>query len=41
MIPVCREEISARPAGTDSILRLHVKIKCYPGIVGQFYTWSY
>ena len=30
MIPVCRDEISARPAGTDFTLRLHVEIKFRP-----------
>ena len=40
MIPVYRDEISARPAGTDFTLRLHVKIKFRPGKAGQFSTWS-
>ena len=39
MIPVCRDEISPRPAGTDLILRLHVEIKFLLGKVGQFSTW--
>ena len=39
MIPVCRDEISSRPAGTDLTLRLHVKIKFRPGKAGQFSTW--
>ena len=37
MIPVCRDEISARPAGTDFSLRLHVEIKFRPGKAGQFH----
>ena len=28
MIPVCRDEISPRPAETDLTLRLHVEIMC-------------
>ena len=36
MIPVCRDEISPRPAGTDLTLRLHVEIKFRPGKAGQF-----
>ena len=39
MIPVCRHEISPRPAGTDLTLRLHVEIKFRPGKAGQFSTW--
>ena len=39
MIPVCRDEISPRPAGTDLTLRLHVEIKFRPGKAGQFSTW--
>ena len=27
MIPACRDEVLARPAGADLTLRLHVKIK--------------
>ena len=38
MIPVCRDEILPRPAGTDLTLRLHVKIKFCPGKAGQFST---
>ena len=40
MIPVCQDEISARPAGTDFTLRLYVEIKFRPGKAGQFSTWS-
>ena len=40
MIPVCRDEISARPAGIDFTLGLHVEIKFRPGKAGQFSTWS-
>ena len=36
MIPVCWDEISPRPAGTDLTLRLHVEIKFRPGKAGQF-----
>ena len=39
MIPACRNEISARPAETDFILRLHVEIKFRPGKARQFSTW--
>ena len=39
MIPVCRDEISPRPAGTDLTLRLHVEIKFRPGKAGQLSTW--
>ena len=39
MIPVCRDEISLRPAGTDFTLRLHVEIKFRPGKERQFSTW--
>ena len=39
MIPVCRDEISPRPAGTDLTLRLHVEITFRPGMAGQFSTW--
>ena len=39
MIPVCRDEISPRPAGTDLTLRLHEENKFRPGKVGQFSTW--
>ena len=39
MIPICRDEISTRPAGTDFTLRLHWGIKLHPGKVGQFSTW--
>ena len=38
MIPVCRDEISPRPAGTNLTLRLYVKIKFRPGNAGQFST---
>ena len=38
MIPVCRDEISPRPAGTDLTLRLHVEIK-FRRKAGQFSTW--
>ena len=38
MIPVCRDEISTRPAGRDLTLRLHVEIKFRPGRAGQFST---
>ena len=40
MIPVCRDEISPRPAGTDLTLRLLVEIKFRPGKAGQFSTWN-
>ena len=36
-IPVCRDEILTRAAGTDLTLRLHVQF-C-TGKVGQFSTW--
>ena len=39
MIPVCRDETSPRPAGTDITLRLHVEIKFRSGKAGQFSTW--
>ena len=39
MIPICRDEISAHPAGTDFTLRLHEEIKFRPGKAGQFSTW--
>ena len=39
MIPVCRDEISTRPAGTDFTLRLHVEIKFRHGKAEQFPTW--
>ena len=39
MIPVCLDEISPRPAGTDLTLRLHLEIKFRPGKAGQFSTW--
>ena len=39
IIPVCRDEISPHPAGTDITLRLHVEIKFRPGKAGQFSTW--
>ena len=39
MSPVCRDEISPRPAGTDLTLRLHVEIKFRPGKAGQLSTW--
>ena len=38
-IPVCRDKISTRPAGTDLTLILHVKIKFCPGKAGQSSTW--
>ena len=38
IIPVCRDEISPRPAGTDLILRLHVEINFSSGKAGQFST---
>ena len=38
MIPVCREEISNRPAETDFTLRLHEEIKFHPGKAAQFPT---
>ena len=38
MIPVCRDEISTRPAGTDFTLRLHGKTKFHPDKAGQFST---
>ena len=39
MIPVCRDEISPRPAGADTTLRLHVEIKFCLGKAKQFSTW--
>ena len=36
MIPVCRDEISLRPAGIDLTLQLHVEIKFCPSKAGQF-----
>ena len=39
MIPVCRDEISTCPAGTDFTPRLHVEIKFCPGNGEQFSTW--
>ena len=39
MIPVCRHEISPRPAGMDLTLRLHVEIKFRSGKAGQLSTW--
>ena len=39
MIPVCRDEISPRSAGTDLTLRLHVEIKFRLGKARQFPTW--
>ena len=36
MIPVCRDEISTRPAGTDFTLRLDVEIKLRLGKAEQF-----
>ena len=38
MIPVCRNEISTRPAGAYFTLRLHVEIKFQHGKAGQFST---
>ena len=38
IIPVCRDEISSRPAGTDLTLRLNVEINFSPGNAGQFST---
>ena len=38
VIPVCWDEISPCPAGTDLTLRLHVEIKFRPGKAGQFST---
>ena len=38
MIPVCRYEISTRPAGAYFTLRLHVEIKFHHGKAGQFST---
>ena len=38
IIPVCQDEISPRPAGTDLTLRLHVEIK-FRRKAGQFSTW--
>ena len=38
-VPVSRDEISTRPAGTDFTLRLHASIKFHPGRAGQFSTW--
>ena len=39
MIPICWEEISTFPAGTDVTLRLYGKIRFPPGKAGQFSTW--
>ena len=38
MIPVCRDEISTRPAGAYFTLRLHAEIKFHHGKAGQFFT---
>ena len=39
MVPVCRDEISTRPAEADFTLRLYVEIKFRPGKTGQFSTY--
>ena len=39
MIPVCQDEISPHPAGTNLILQVHVEIMFCPSKVGQFFTW--
>ena len=36
MIPVCRDEISTRSAGTDFNIRFHEEIKFHPDKAGQF-----
>ena len=38
-IPVCRDEILTRAAGTDLTLPLHVQFEFCTGKVGQFSTW--
>ena len=38
MISFCRDEISTRPVGTDSTLRLHGEINFHPGKAGQVFT---
>ena len=38
MIPVGRDEVSSRPAGTDFTLRLHGEIKFHPSKVEQLST---
>ena len=38
MIPVYRDEIPTRPAGTDFALRLHGVITFHPDKAGQFST---
>ena len=38
MIPVCNDEISTRPAGTDFTLRLQAEIKFCPDKAGKFST---
>ena len=39
MIPVSRDEISPRPAGTELTPRLHVEMKFRPDKAGQFSNW--
>ena len=39
MVPVLRDEILTRPAGTGFTVQLHVEIKFGPGKAGQFSTW--
>ena len=39
MIPVYRDEISTRPAGTDFTPRLHGEIKFHYDKERQFFTW--
>ena len=39
MNPVCRDQISTRPAETDFTLRLLREIEFHPGKLGQFSTW--
>ena len=39
MIPVCRDEISIRSAGTNFTIRVYAEIKYHPGKTEQFFTW--
>ena len=39
MTPVCRDEISTRPGGTDFTLQLNGEIKFHSGKAGQFFTY--
>ena len=41
MIPVCWDEISSRPAGTNLTIRLHEEIKFCRSKAGEFSTWHF